>query len=260
MDSISSCQNQIANLPLKFYYFLSHNPIKLPLCFPNGSVINPTYTPPAFVHSLPQEMPVNANSFSYTIVINDEHIQYAALNLSAMDESSGWANLHPDLLRKIAKLMYSYDDYIRLRCICKQWNSFIPWLVLPFDHTFDTHCLEARQICHVRVPEIKDIFIRGSSHGYVITVTISDGTLRIIDPFIKSQFDLPPTSTFPDIVSYDEYTIVEHIFDGSQHYSQTRLKVHATTIDKIITSSPPSDKDFMAVCIYGLNNRLAYCP
>ncbi|MED6193874.1 hypothetical protein PIB30_023243 [Stylosanthes scabra] len=188
-----------------------------------------------------------------------------------MDESSGWANLHPELLREIAKLMYSYDDYIHLRCICKQWNSSIPripdhgnpWMVLPFDHTFDTHCLEARQICHVRVPDIKHSFIRGSSHGYVITVTISDGTLRMIDPFIKSQFHLPPISTFPNIVSYDptedKYTIAEHIFDGGQHYLERRDKLHTRIIDKIIISSPPSDKDFMAVCIYGPDYGLAYC-
>ena len=63
-----------------------------------------------------------------------------------MGEVDQWANIHPDMLKEIAKRFYSYDDYSRLRLVCKEWSLRLPkipnhnrnpWLVLPgVDETF----------------------------------------------------------------------------------------------------------------------------
>ena len=186
-----------------------------------------------------------------------------------MGEFDQWSELHPDLLNEIAKRMYSYEDYVRLRYVCKQWNLLLPktpdhgnpWLVLPFDKTFNTHGLEEKKIYHLKLPEIQSNFFRGSCHGFLIIVMVSDGALQMLNPFTKFRFNLPPISTFPNIVDYDpseEEYIVRNFEDGGS-YRQERLYLHKIQFEKIITSSPPNCEDFMAVSIYSQDDRLAFC-
>ena len=38
----------------------------------------------------------------------------------------GWPELYPDLLDEIAKHIPVYEDHIRLRAVCKSWNTVLP--------------------------------------------------------------------------------------------------------------------------------------
>ncbi|XP_020997500.1 F-box protein At1g10110-like [Arachis duranensis] len=194
-----------------------------------------------------------------------------------MAEIDRWWNLHPDLLYQITEHLYFYDDYIRLRLVCKEWNSKLssiphhkrnPWLLLP-GTTHDSslnHILDKEQIYHVMFPDfdINDNLIYGSGYGWLITVVISNGAIRMLNPFTKSHLDLPPISTFPDVVRYHrdwwhvgEYVLVE-LSDGSI-YTIDAISFHKYEIWKIVISSPPDNEDFMAVAIYGECGNLAVC-
>ncbi|MED6190911.1 hypothetical protein PIB30_110640, partial [Stylosanthes scabra] len=64
-----------------------------------------------------------------------------------MAEIDGWANIHRDmLLKEIAKKFYSYDDFIQLQLVCKQWSlklteisNEILWLLIPEETSSSTH-------------------------------------------------------------------------------------------------------------------------
>ncbi|XP_057763187.1 putative F-box protein At5g55150 [Arachis stenosperma] len=193
-----------------------------------------------------------------------------------MAEIDRWSNLHPDLLYQITEHLYSYDDYIRLRLVCKEWNSKLssipnhkrnPWLLLP-GTTHDSslsHVLEKEQIYHVMLPDfdINDNLIRGSCHGWLITVVISKGAIRMLNPFTKTHMDLPPISTFPDVVRYhpdrhgNEYVRLD--LRDDEIYTLDAISFHKYEIQKIVISSPPDSEDFMAVAIYGECGQLAVC-
>ncbi|XP_015963055.1 putative F-box protein At5g55150 [Arachis duranensis] len=193
-----------------------------------------------------------------------------------MAEIDRWSNLHPDLLYQITEHLYSYHDYIRLRLVCKEWNSKLssipnhkrnPWLLLP-GTTHDSslsHILEKEQIYHVMFPDfdINDNLIRGSCHGWLITVVISEGAIRMLNPFTKTHIDLPPVSTFSDVVRYhpdrhgDEYVLVDLYNDVI--YNLDAISFHKYEIQKIVISSPPNNDDFMAVAIYKECGKLAVC-
>ncbi|QHO39829.1 uncharacterized protein DS421_4g132520 [Arachis hypogaea] len=116
-----------------------------------------------------------------------------------------WSNIHQDLLNEITKGFYSYDNYIRLPLICKQWNlklpkipdgNKVPWLVLsmgsaatesfeeeahaleeevraPEDEgIFDTRSLEEKGIYHLMLPNMQDNRMCGSCHGWLIIVMV----------------------------------------------------------------------------------------
>ncbi|MED6207207.1 hypothetical protein PIB30_033600 [Stylosanthes scabra] len=168
-----------------------------------------------------------------------------------MAESDRWSNLHPDLLNQITEKLYSYDDYIRLRLVCKEWNSKlsripnhkrIPWLLLPgtTHHSYLSAILEREEIYHVM------------------------GAIRIWSPFTKSHIDLPPVSAFPHVLAYDpdrqghEYTCVSLRHDD-RIYTLERILLHKHQVWKIVISSPPDNEDFMAVAIYGDCGNLAVC-
>ncbi|XLV04084.1 hypothetical protein S245_018421 [Arachis hypogaea] len=51
-----------------------------------------------------------------------------------------WAGIHHDMLNQITKRFHSYNEYLQLRFVCKQWNfnnplitsgNKVPWLLLP---------------------------------------------------------------------------------------------------------------------------------
>ncbi|MED6142951.1 hypothetical protein PIB30_002238 [Stylosanthes scabra] len=193
-----------------------------------------------------------------------------------MAEIDRWSNFHPDLLNQITEHLYSYDDYIRLRLVCKEWNSKlsripnhkrIPWLLLPgTTHDYSlSHILEREKIYHVMSPDfdIDDNLIRGSCYGWLITVVISEGAIRMWNPFTKFHIDLPPISTFPDILAYNpdrqghEYICVDLRSDDI--YTFEGILLHKNQVWKIVISSPPDNDDFMAVAIYGEYGNLAVC-
>ncbi|RYR06604.1 hypothetical protein Ahy_B05g073919 [Arachis hypogaea] len=208
-----------------------------------------------------------------------------------MGEIDRWADIHPDILNEITKRFHSYDDHIPLPLVCKEWNlklvsNEIPWLLLPeetFKASFDeeeeiyslmhlpvtdedileTKVLEEKGVYHAMLPgmEMLDILIRGSCYGWLITLTISEGMMQMLNPFTKMHFDLPPLSTFPNIVEYnpgdDEYTFWDF---RDKISSLDRDGMHKIQVWKVVINSAPNNdnKDFMAVAIYGQLKRLAF--
>ncbi|XP_027351210.1 uncharacterized protein LOC113862320 [Abrus precatorius] len=186
-----------------------------------------------------------------------------------------WGELHPDLLDEIAKHISSYDDYVRLRAVNKSWNKALPkiptnvalrgpWLVLPFDEEVYDH--------HLRLPELKNTKIRGSSFGWLIVVE-TGGKLRMLNPLTGSSFGLPPLSTFPNVLSYQpdehgkEYTVKDSTVDNEDSDEPPVIgivdSIHMQNmyIEKVVLSSAPDDQDkdkFMAVALYGWYPELAF--
>ncbi|XLR25056.1 uncharacterized protein LOC107641505 [Arachis ipaensis] len=85
--------------------------------------------------------------------------------------------------------------------------------------------------------------------------------MQMLNPFSKMHFDLPPLSTFPNIIEYsreyDEYIM----WDFKDKISRLeRDRMHRVQIWKVVINSAPNNdnKDFMAVAIYGQLNRLAF--
>ncbi|XP_019460754.1 PREDICTED: uncharacterized protein LOC109360351 [Lupinus angustifolius] len=148
-------------------------------------------------------------------------------------ETSQWPELSEDLLHEIGKLLHSYDDYYRLRMVCKEWNKVLPqipnhpWLVLPFDDKAIETRVAEEKIYYVKLPELHTSKLRGSCFGWLMVVEF-DGTLRMLNPFTRKHKELPPISTFPDIVEYNPdrekpYTIKDFKFfneDGNNSYSE----------------------------------------
>ncbi|QHO05861.1 hypothetical protein HN51_064837 [Arachis hypogaea] len=215
-----------------------------------------------------------------------------------MDEINRWADIDEDLLKEISKRFHAYHDYIQLRFVCKQWRlklpkipneNKIPWLLLPDetvknhsdedkeihhlmqlgvadDETLDTCALEEKNIYHIMLPEMQsyDKLIRGSCHGWLIVVSISDGTIQMLNPFTNRRLDLPPISTLPDVIDYqpdnhgNEYTLLDY---DDVTMTEERDEVHRLHVVKvIINSSPEYDiENFVAVVIFGpYYRRLAF--
>ncbi|XLU59182.1 hypothetical protein S245_053830 [Arachis hypogaea] len=214
-----------------------------------------------------------------------------------MDEINRWADINEDLFKEISKRFHAYDDYIRLRLVCKEWSlkhpkipngNKIPWLLLPDetvknysyedeeihhlmqlgaadDETLDTCALEEKDIYHIMLSEMQSYnkFIRGSGHGWLIVQSISDGTIQMLNPFTNRSLDLPPVSTLPTIIDFqpdnhgDEYTMWDF---RDIRITLDRDRTHRFQVEKvIINSSPEHDiENFMAVVIFGPNQRLAF--
>ncbi|XP_025693038.1 putative F-box protein At4g17565 [Arachis hypogaea] len=203
-----------------------------------------------------------------------------------------WSNIHQDLLNEITKGFYSYDNYIRLPLICKQWNlklpkipdgNKVPWLVLsmgsaatesfeeeahaleeevraPEDEgIFDTRSLEEKGIYHLMLPNMQDNRMCGSCHGWLIIVMVYEGTIRMLNPFTKVHLDLPPVSTLPNIINIngDECTM----YCGDKIITRNTIFMHEIQILKAIINSAPNnddDSNFIAVVIYGSLLELAF--
>ncbi|RYR60908.1 hypothetical protein HN51_005984 [Arachis hypogaea] len=202
-----------------------------------------------------------------------------------MVEFDRWSDIHQDLFNEITKRFYSYDNYIQLRLVCKQWNlkllkipdgNKVPWLVLSTgsaakesleeevrasedEGILDARSLEEKGIYHLMLPDMQDNIMCGSYHGWLIIVMVYEGTVRILNPFTKVHLDLPPVSTLPNVINIngDECTLG---YKGLIITEKT-IFVHQEQIWKAIINSAPnndSDSDFTAVIIYGLLLELAF--
>ncbi|MED6123182.1 hypothetical protein PIB30_046799 [Stylosanthes scabra] len=183
-----------------------------------------------------------------------------------------WANIHHDMLNEITKRFHSYDDYLQLRFVCKQWNlklpkipnngNKVPWLLSPIAiDASQTHDLEEKGIYHLMLRDMpQDNIIVGSCHGWLITVIVAShgGTVQILNPFTKIHLDdlLPPISTLPNVIGNDgsQYILSEYLRTRDHHY------IHRTQFWKVVINSAPNheNKDLMAVAIYGCASSLAF--
>ncbi|XP_072073447.1 F-box protein SKIP23-like [Arachis hypogaea] len=215
---------------------------------------------------------------------------------SDMGDTDGWAHIDEDLLLEISTRFFSYDDYIQLGLVCKEWRlklpkipnaNNVPWLLIPEEteknsyedeeiyhlmqlpvagqEILDTHGLKERGIYHVMLPnmQMQNYVIRGSSHGWLIMVSLSEGTVLLLNPFTNVEFRLPHISTFPNVIKYepdnhgDEYTLLD-FRDRSETFDCDFT--HKIQLLKVVINSPPdcNNHNFMAAAIYGFQRRLAF--
>ncbi|QHO00131.1 hypothetical protein HN51_035146 [Arachis hypogaea] len=212
------------------------------------------------------------------------------------DDIDGWPNIHDDILKEIAEHLYSYDDFIQLGLVCKQWSLKLPeissdilWLLVPEESSsthiyedeeiyhlmqlpiadevpLDIQSLDEDEIHHLKLPEMQNKLIRGSFGGWLIVLDIYQGSMYMLNAFTKVHLDLPPISTFPDIIYYNpnnygfEYTIRDLDFDDMNDYRGSSSFINSIYVWKVIINSCPSNdnEDFLAVAIYGLRCTLAF--
>ncbi|RYR56184.1 hypothetical protein HN51_009498 [Arachis hypogaea] len=213
-----------------------------------------------------------------------------------MGDINGWANIHHDILKEIAEHLYSYDDFIQLGLVCKQWNLKLPeisseilWLLIP-EESSSTHIYEDEEIYHLmqlpiadevrldiqsldeakihylKLPEMQTKLIRGSFGGWLIVLDIYKGSMCMLNAFTKVRLDLPPISTFPDIIDYNpnnhgfEYAIWDLGDDDMDDYRVSSSVINRIWVGKVIINSCPinDNEDFMAVAIHGFRCTLAF--
>ena len=188
-------------------------------------------------------------------------------------EHDHWAELHSDLLDEIIKHVDSYDSYVRLRAVCRQWHYELPqnpkyikklWLVLPFNDEKETFRpflnIGENKHYHLELPETRNTIFRGSYYEWLIIISI-DGTLRMLNPFTGACVDLPSFSTFPNIIDYqsDSFETCTITRPDGHSFSDSKIHMQKHQIKKLILSSQPEhDQDFMALAIYGERCQLCY--
>ncbi|MED6174532.1 hypothetical protein PIB30_069938 [Stylosanthes scabra] len=179
-----------------------------------------------------------------------------------MEEIDRWSDIGQDLLEEISKRFFSYNEYIQLRLVCKEWSlklakiprvSKTPWLLLPEetfknhcyedeeiyqlmqlpladDETLDTDALEEEEIHRMMLPDMQkhNILIRGSCHGCLIIMGRN------------TRFGIFVTKLLGG-------TLDSH-------------SMHRIQLWKVIINSSPDydDENFMAVAIFRPCNRLAF--
>ncbi|MED6159913.1 hypothetical protein PIB30_046691 [Stylosanthes scabra] len=203
-----------------------------------------------------------------------------------------WPNihLHQDMLKEIAKRLYSYDDYLQLLLVCKQWNFKLPkipitnkspWLLLPvsggasvkeediyhimqlltiFEATFDTRSLQDKGIYHLTLPDLQYKLIRGSCYGWLIIVSIYEGTITMLNPLTKACLDLPPILNLPDVIHDDDECTY---FLGPYKIMEPVILANQILVWKVVINSAPmnnNNNDFLAVAIYGASRLAFYKP
>ena len=118
------------------------------------------------------------------------------------ENSAQWPLLPKDLLQKIADLLLvNIIDYVRVRAVCKSWQSRItdpqqlksplppqlPWLMLKFDEdskdgTF--YRLSDGKEIKLTLPEAWDNRIVGSANGWLVLVD-STRVIHLLNPFTR---------------------------------------------------------------------------
>ncbi|MED6223219.1 hypothetical protein PIB30_071834 [Stylosanthes scabra] len=188
------------------------------------------------------------------------------------DHVDQWANIHQDMLNdEIAKRIHSYDDYLKLLLVCKQWNltlpknptagNNVPWLLLHIGGTIDdeaattldTTSLEQKGIYHLTMrvpPELQYNLIRGSCHGWLIIVSMYEGTIRMLNALTKVCLDLPPISTLPDVILNGDKLSFHH---GVGRVTADAIRSNKFILWKAIMNSAPVNgnaNDFTVVALY----------
>ncbi|KAH7850145.1 hypothetical protein Vadar_028526 [Vaccinium darrowii] len=196
---------------------------------------------------------------------------------------SQWSMLPVELLEAIEELVILYADKVRLRCVSVAWHSPFPklphqkpypspCLLLPYDHDnakscalFDPLDQKFYQLDKLPKPARGGKLFKGSSHGWLVTVEDNSPSVELINPLTGAQLKLPPRSRFPDVVKYrsnkpgNEYAI-RHTYDKSRFFTLDLKHVRNFYTSKIVLSeSPSTSDDTLAVAIYGEFSWLAYC-
>ncbi|KAK8703154.1 hypothetical protein V6N13_021483 [Hibiscus sabdariffa] len=195
----------------------------------------------------------------------------------------GWCELPGDLVRTIEEKLDLYQDKVKCSCVCRSWRlalpkmphqkqHLLPWLLVPLKTKteigsgtsfgfFDP--LDKKLHCLGLSDPHKDMLFRGSSHGWVVNLD-KNNSICLINPLTAAQVELPPRTKFPDVANYRpnkpgrEYGLRGET--GPRFFTLSKDHIRKHFIQKVIvSSSPQSDEDFVAVAIYGQFSELAYC-
>jgi hypothetical protein len=121
----------------------------------------------------------------------------------------------------------------------------------------------------VDLPQLQGKLLIGSSHGWLVTIPVdqheiipSSPEICLINPLTGIQVQLPPRSTFPDVVNYhpdkvgEEYCVNTCWSDMLGNYDTNHVQLNLT--NQIVTSSSCAE-NCVAVVIYGELGELAWC-
>ncbi|MCI01341.1 F-box protein SKIP23-like, partial [Trifolium medium] len=156
------------------------------------------------------------------------------------------SELPQDIVESISKRLTVYVDYLRFRCVCRSWNSFLPktplhlppqlpWLMLSHKSFFN---LSTNKIHRLNLPPRSGpTRICGSSHGWIVILE-ETAELTLLNPITRATISLPSLQTFPELVA-----MLRGYPDNNRHL-----------INVVLSSNPSlSDDDFVAFAI--LNRR-----
>jgi hypothetical protein len=193
--------------------------------------------------------------------------------------AADWTQLPGDVLQLISNKLPIYRDYVRCRAVCHKWQSSVskaprhlppqpPWLLLPLPKSqSQTHRsfydLSTHKIYHLELPEASRPDLRiDSSNGWLVIRDYSPAIL-LLNPLTQAQFQLPPLSSFPNVLSFDNSEVGKEyaIRDVSGEIYRLNLKeMRDSFIRKIVLSSGPISKDnFIAVAVLSKTGDLVYC-
>lgn len=148
----------------------------------------------------------------------------------------------------------------------------LPWLMLPFDDDKAScdHCgfysLSEKRVHHLQLPEAKPNQKRcvGSSYGWLALVDWTNPSISLLNPLTRSQIQLPPFTTFPDIPEFRPGKIgVEYVyrspFNADEDLTMSVKDIPDFYIAKIVLSTDPTKEDCIAMAICGELRHLAFC-
>ncbi|KAF5746152.1 F-box protein SKIP23-like [Tripterygium wilfordii] len=191
--------------------------------------------------------------------------------------TTDWASLKTDILEAIAKLL-SVEDYIRAQAVCGPWQSVLketpfkpkphhqlPWLMLPEDSSdiCRFYSFYDRKVHTKELPELCGRRCCGSSCGWMVMVDKSPDVF-LLNPVTRSQIQLPPITTFPEIVGFgvSELGREEYIFRNDLGDEERRSGefMKYCFFDKVtVVENPFPSGGYMAMGIYGDLGHLAFC-
>ncbi|XP_008807216.2 F-box protein At1g10110-like [Phoenix dactylifera] len=132
----------------------------------------------------------------------------------AFSKPSGWADLCPDLVGRIAGRLLTVTDFVRFRAVCRSWRASVrpsdlqphlPWLMLQYNPDSDTrqfHCLATGAVYHLSLPEAQGKRVIGANHGWLILVQENTSIINLLNPLTRSCFTLPPSTFTGDKVGH----------------------------------------------------------
>ncbi|XP_010266939.1 PREDICTED: F-box protein SKIP23-like [Nelumbo nucifera] len=189
-----------------------------------------------------------------------------------------WSQLPPDMIVMMSRKLTVYIDYLRFRAVCVNWRSAVskrpdhlpcqlPWLMLPNTRNNDTcrgfFSLSDDKIHWLELPEAsRRRRCCGSSQGWLVVVEESP-VIRLLNPLTRAQIQLPPLTTFPNVLGFDVYRIgKEYTLQTSSGdcYSRNLKEMRDSFLKKVIlSSSPASSSEYVALAILNETGELAFC-
>lgn len=206
-----------------------------------------------------------------------------------------WLQLPTDLVVNIVERLNTLEDRLYFQAVCMPWRralkerlsllhcSRLPWLLLSYcelgkedqqgSNAISCYPKNAKccrscfnvsesKVYHFEFPEAYGKHCCGSSYGWLTMVDNDSPSMFLLNPLTRSRIDLPPITTFPDIVAYrpdevdGEYLIGNHIGYVYPHSSKL---IARTYIAKVTLSTDPAIPGCIVVVICGNDRHLVFC-